>query len=61
MTDHSTVEHAVRIELKINGKDIPLNGFVQRFLVGTLCGMLRSLHGVDDIRTVDLTLTSERQ
>jgi hypothetical protein len=59
MADRSTVEQAMRIELKINGEEIPLNDFVQRFITGTLCGMLRSLRGVDDIRVVNLTLTSE--
>lgn len=61
MTDQSTAEHAAHLELKINGESVPVNDFVQRFIIGTLCGMLRSLHGVDDIRTVDLTLTSELQ
>ncbi len=59
--DHSTANHAARLELRINGESIPMNDFVQRFIVGTLCGMLRSLHGADDIRTVDLTLTTGRQ
>ncbi len=59
MMDHSTAKDAARLELKVNGKDIPLSDFVRRFIIGTLCGMLRSLHGVDDIRAVDLTLTLE--
>jgi len=59
MADGLAASHPIRVELKINGTDVPLNDFVQSFLVGTLTGMLRSLHGVDQIRTVDLKIVSE--
>ncbi len=61
MTNDVAAEEAVHLELKVNGRNIPLNDFAQRFIAGTLCGMLRCLRGVDDIRAVDLTLTSQRQ
>lgn len=59
MADHSTAQPGARLELKVNGVEVPLNDFVESFIAGTLCGMLRSLHGVEDIRTVDLKLTSD--
>lgn len=61
MADDLTTEQAAHLELKVNGESIPLNDFAQRFIVGTLCGMLRSLRGIDDIRTVSLTLSSQRE
>lgn len=61
MADPSTAEQTARLELKVNGRNVPLNDFAQRFIIGTLCGMLRCLRGVEDIRTVALTLTSERK
>jgi hypothetical protein len=59
MADHSTAQQGARLELKVNGVEVPVNDFVQSFIVGTLCGMLRSLHGVEDIQTVDLKFTTQ--
>ena len=36
----------MNIILECDGKKIPLNPFVQKFLAGTLVGMIQSLEGV---------------
>jgi len=38
----------LRVQLYIDGKEIPLNDFVERMLGGTVAGAASSLHGVDD-------------
>jgi len=43
-------------ELKVNGKEIELNSFVQNFFSQTVIGMVKSLRGVDDIETVSLSV-----
>ena len=45
-----------RTELKVNGKEIELNSFVQNFFSQTVIGMVKSLRGVDDIETVSLSV-----
>jgi len=34
-------------KLKVDGKEIPINAFVERFLSGTLTGAVSSLKGID--------------
>jgi hypothetical protein len=41
--------------LKVNGKEIKLNNFVESFISQTVIGMVKSLRGVGDIETVDLS------
>ncbi len=36
-----------RIDISIDGKDIPVGRFVQGFLINTIVGMLKSLKKVD--------------
>lgn len=43
-------------ELKVNGKEIELNSFVQNFFSQTVIGMVKSLRGVDDIETISLSV-----
>jgi len=34
------------IKLKVDGKEIPLNEFVEKILGGTIAGAVTSLHGI---------------
>jgi hypothetical protein len=45
------------IKVKINGKDVPLSEFPKKFVVNTICGMLKSLKGVDEIKDVEIRFT----
>ena len=36
------------LKLKVDGKDIPLNEFVERFIMGTVIGGVSSLKGIKD-------------
>jgi hypothetical protein len=40
--------------IKVNGKGIPLTDFPTDFIKNTICGMLKSLKGVDDISDVEI-------
>jgi len=42
------------IKVKVNGEDIPLTEFPKEFIVKTVCGMLKSLKGVDEIKDVEI-------
>ena len=42
------------ILIKINGKIIPLTEFPAEFIKNSICGMLRSLKGVKDIKNVEI-------
>lgn len=44
------------ITIKVNGEEIPLSEFPQEFIKNTLKGMLKSLKGVDEIKTVEIHL-----
>ena len=43
--------------IKVNGKQIPLTEFPTDFIKSTICGMLKSLKGVDDISEVEIKFT----
>ena len=43
--------------IKVNGKQIPLTEFPTDFIKNTICGMLKSLKGVDDISDVEIKFT----
>ncbi len=44
-----------KVELKINGKKIPLTEFPSDFIKNTLNGMFKSLKGVEEIRKIELS------
>ena len=46
-----------RTELEINGKEIELNNFVENFISQTVLGMVKSLRGVGDIKTISLKVS----
>ena len=45
------------ISVKVNGKDIPLTEFPQEFIIETICGMIKSLKGVDEIKDVKISFS----
>jgi hypothetical protein len=42
------------IIVKINGKQVPLTDFPSDIIKNTICGMLNSLKGVDEIKDVEI-------
>ena len=42
------------ITIKVNGKNIPLSEFPAEFIKNSICGMLKTLRGVDEIKTVEI-------
>jgi len=51
-----------KVTLEVDGASIPLNAFVQKFLSGTVAGMIGSLDKVKkDFREVRLIVRKEAQ
>ena len=48
---------AGNVELVVNGEKVPLNNFVQDFILQTLTGMVKSLSGVGDAETIKLKIS----
>lgn len=48
-----------KVELKINGKKVELNSFVNNFISATVTGMVKSLRGVDKVETLNLKISKE--
>jgi len=44
------------VTLKVNGKDIPLNPFVQKMFKEVILGMVRSLKGVEESKEIDIKI-----
>ena len=51
---------ATKVSLKVNGKRMELNLFVKDFIAGTVIGMVGSLRGANNIKTVSLEITRGR-
>jgi len=45
--------------LKVNGKKIPLSGFPKEFMKNAIVGMVQTLKGVEQVKTVELTFSIE--
>ena len=43
------------INIKVNGKQIPLTDFPSEIIKNTICGMLKVLKGVDEINDVEIS------
>jgi outer membrane lipoprotein-sorting protein len=50
-------ESVVKVELKVNGEDVALNDFVKGFVSETLTGMVKSLRGVGEVKTISLEIS----
>ncbi len=47
------------VKLKVDGKNIPINEFVEKILTGTIVGAVSSLHGVnEDWKKIEIEVTS---
>jgi len=51
---------ATKVRLKVNGKRMELSLFVKDFIAGTVIGMVSSLRGANNIKTVSLEITRDR-
>lgn len=47
-------------DLTINGKKIALNNFVEDFISQTIIGMVKSLRGVDEIETINVSISKRK-
>ncbi len=47
------------VELRVNEKEVELNGFVQNLIAETVTGIVRSLRGVEDIDTIGLDVSKK--
>ncbi len=52
-------EPIARAELKVNGKEIKLNNFVEKFISQTVIGMVKSLRGVGDVEAINLRVSKK--
>ena len=59
MSCESNQESTTQANLKINGETVELNDFVESFMSQTVIGMVKSLRGVDDIKTISLEITNK--
>ena len=50
-------ESTADVKLEVNGADVELNTFVQSFVTETITGMVKSLRGVDEVKSVSLQIT----
>jgi len=49
------------VKLVVNDKDVPIKGFVQDFVSKTVLGMVSSLKGVEEPRTVELRIDGGKE
>jgi hypothetical protein len=48
------------VKLKVDGKDIPINEFVESILGGTIAGAVTTLHGVGaDWRKIEIQIEQQ--
>ena len=50
-------ESVVSVELKVNGEGVVLNDFVKGFVSETVTGMVKSLRGVGEVKTISLEIS----
>ncbi len=50
-------ERTAKVELKVDGKEVELNSFVQNFISQTVIGMVKSLQGVGNAETISLKVS----
>lgn len=52
-----TLVRMLTLKLKVDGKEIPLNEFVERILNGTLTGAVTALRGIkDDWKKIEIEI-----
>ena len=45
-----------KINVKVNGKEIPISEFPSDIIKNAICGMIESLKGIDEIKTVEIKI-----
>ncbi len=58
MACESNQKRTAQVELKINGKDVELNNFVENLISEVVIAMAKSLRGVGDFDTIDLKINA---
>mgnify|MGYP001348844554 CR=1 FL=1 len=53
------MKESYQTKLWVNNKDIDLHPFVEQFVAGTVTGGVRTLKGVDDLRTLELKMVKK--
>lgn len=49
----------MKLELKIDSKEIPLNDFVEKILIGTIVGATTSLKGIkENWKNIDIKISN---
>ena len=61
MECESKQESDFRAELEVNGQKIKLNIFVTSFISQTIIGMVKSLRGIGDIKTINLNISKKAE
>src|SRR5512136_2389506 len=54
-----SMKESFETKLWVNNKDIDLHPFVEQYVAGTVVGGVRTLKGVDDLRTIDLKMLNK--
>ena len=44
------------INIKVNDKNVSLSEFPAEFIINSICGMLKTLKGVDEIKEVEIKI-----
>ena len=52
-------KRTAQVELKINGKEVELNTFVENLISATVVAMAGTLRGVGDIDAIDLKISNK--
>jgi len=53
------MKESYQTKLWVNNKDIDLHPFVEQFVAGAVTGAVRTLKGVDDLRTLELKMVKK--
>jgi hypothetical protein len=56
MVCETNQQPTAKVELTVNGKEIPLNDFVVNFISETIIGMVKPLRGVTDVKTLSVKI-----
>ena len=50
---------SLRVQLKVNGRDIPLSSFVQKSMLGTVRGMVSALKGCESPQSIEIRIRED--
>lgn len=49
----------MKLTIKVNHDEVELTDFPTKIIINVLVGILKSLHGVDEIKTAEFVLSEE--